>query len=158
MQDVRLTVKKRAFPSRGRVRLNSVILPDLGIADGGKVDLVNESTKKSVSVMVIADTMVPSGQIRISEEDLTTIGIAEGEEVLVKKTPPLQEKLSKAAAGANKTISAGTHKLDEAARKTAGEVKKETKKASTRIEKAAAQTAKDVKKTVKKVTGKGDDL
>jgi hypothetical protein len=169
MQDVWLTVKKRAFPSHGRVRLNAAILPDLGVAEGGHVDLVNEATKKSASVTVIADSMVPAGQIRVSEEDLKTIGVTEGGEVLVRKTPPLQEKLSKAAAGANASISEGARKLDAAAKKSAGEIKagassaagtikKETKKASKSIGKAAEKTAKDVKKVVKKATGKGDDL
>jgi hypothetical protein len=169
MQDVRLTVKKRAFPSHGRVRLNAAVLPDLGVSDGEHVDLVNEIAKKSVSVTVIADTMVPAGQIRVSEEDLRTMGLTEGSEVLVRKTPPLQEKISKVAAGANASIAGGARKLDAAAKKTAGEVKagassaatalkKETKKASKNIGNAAGKTAKDVKKAVKNATGKGDDL
>jgi formylmethanofuran dehydrogenase subunit D len=169
MQDVRLTVKKRAFPSHGRVRLNAAVLPDLGVAEGEHVDLVNEIAKKSVSVTVIADTMVPAGQVRVSEEDLKAIGMTEGSEVLVRKTPPLKEKITKAAADTNASIAGSSRTLDAAARKTAGEVsagasssvkllKKETKKASVWIEKTAAQTAKDVKKTVKKASGKGDDL
>ncbi|MGA2104977.1 MAG: hypothetical protein ABSG06_06250 [Methanoregula sp.] len=169
MPDVRLTIKKRAFPSHGRVRLNADNLPDLGIAEGDRVDLINEIAKKSVSVTVIADTMVPSGQIRVSAEDIKALGVNEGADVLVRKTPPLKEKVSKAAAEAGTSISEGAQKLDKAARKTAHEVKeeaataaaslkKETKKASDRIGKAAAKTAKDVKKTVKNVTGKGDDL
>ena len=46
MQEVRLTIKKRAFPSQGRVRLNVAHLPDLGILEGEHVDLINEATKK----------------------------------------------------------------------------------------------------------------
>jgi len=169
MQDVRLTIKKRAFPSHGRVRLNAAVLPDLGIAEGEQVDLINETAKKTVSVSVIADTMVPAGQIRVSEEDLRAVGLTEGSEVLVKKTPPLKEKLSKAAADANASLAEGTKKLDAAARKTAKDVsagatsaaetlKKETAKATKKISKAAGNTAKDVGKKVKKATGKGDEL
>ena len=52
MQEVRLTIRKRAFPSEGRVRFNVAHLPALGIQDGGKVDLINEETKKSVTTSV----------------------------------------------------------------------------------------------------------
>ena len=36
MQEVRLTIRKRAFPSEGRVRFNVAHLPALGIQDGEK--------------------------------------------------------------------------------------------------------------------------
>jgi hypothetical protein len=163
MKDVRLTIKKRAFPSQGRVRLNIAHLPDLGILEGEHVDLVNEATKKSVTTTVIADTMVRVGHVRVSEEDLKTIGLNDDDEVLVRKTPPMGEKIKKAAADANKSFSKGVDKLDEKVKKTAGDVKagaakaadtvkKETKKASDSLEKAAAKTASKVKKTVKKAT------
>ena len=169
MQEVRLTLKKRAFPSQGRVRLNIAHLPELGIHEGEHVDLINEATKKSVTTSVIADTMVREGQVRVSEEDLKTLGLDDDDEVLVRKSLKLQEKLSKAAAEANVSISKGVGKLGSAAKTTAGKVKteaektadtvkKETKKASADIGKAAEKTAKKVKKSVKKATGKGDEL
>jgi len=169
MKEVRFTIKKRAFPSQGRVRLNIAHLPDLGIHEGEHVDLVNEATKKTVTVTVIADTMVRVGHVRVSEEDLKTIGLNDDDEVLVKKTPPLQEKIKKAAADANKSFSKSVDKLDESVKKTSGDVKasavkaadkvkKETKKASDKVGKAAAKTVKDVKKTVKKATGTEDQL
>jgi hypothetical protein len=165
MQEVRLTLKKRAFPSQGRVRLNIAHLPDLGIHEGDHVDLINEATKKTVTTTVIADTMVREGQLRVSEEDLKTLGLNDDEEVLVRKTPPMEARLKKAAADAGSALSAGAKKLDGAAKKTAGDVKagaakatatvkKETKKASDSIGKAAAKTAATVKKTVKKAKGK----
>ncbi|MGD0534801.1 MAG: hypothetical protein ABR999_05100 [Methanoregula sp.] len=163
MQEVRLTLKKRAFPSQGRVRLNIAHLPALGIHEGENVDLINEATKKSVTTSVIADTMVREGQVRISEEDLKTLGLDDDDEVLVRKSLKLQEKLSKAAAEANTSISKGVGKLGSAAKKTADEVKtgaaktantvkKETKKASASIGKAAAKTANTVKKETKKAS------
>ncbi len=169
MKEVRLTIKKRAFPSQGRVRLNIAHLPDLGIHEGDHVDLVNEATKKTVTVTVIADTMVREGHVRVSEEDLKTIGLNDDDEVMVKKTPPLQEKIKKAAADANKSFSKSVDKLDESVKKTSADVKasaekaaktvkKETKKASDKVGKVAAKTVKDVKKTVKKATGTDDQL
>lgn len=169
MQELRLTVKKRAFPSQGRVRLNLAHLPALGIREGEHVDLVNENSKKSVTVTVIADTMVRQGQVRISEEDLKTIGLQDDDDVLVRKTPPFQEKVKKAAAAAGPSLSKSAGKLDDAVRKTAGEVKteagkaavslkKETAKASKTVEKAVAKTAVKVKKTVKKATKSDENL
>ncbi|MDD1687380.1 hypothetical protein [Methanoregula sp.] len=167
MQEIRLTLKKRAFPSQGRVRINIAHLPELGIHEGDHVDLINEATKKTVTTSVIADTMVREGQVRVSEEDLKILGLDDDEEVLVRKTPPLDAKIKKAAADASTALSAGAKKLDGAAKKTAGDVKagaakatetvkKESKKASDKIGKAAAKTADTVKKTVKKVKGKDD--
>jgi len=169
MKEVRFTIKKRAFPSQGRVRLNIAHLPDLGIHEGEHVDLINEATKKSVTTTVIADTMVREGHVRVSEEDLKTIGLNDDDEVLVRKTPPLGEKIKKAAADVNKSLSKSVDKLDESVKKTtvdvkagaakaADTVKKETKKASDTVGKAAAKTVKDVKKTVKKATGPRDEL
>lgn len=169
MQEVRLTLKKRAFPSQGRVRINIAHLPDLGIQEGDKIDLVNESTKKTVTTAVIADTMVREGQIRVSEEDLKLLGLHDDEEVLVRKTPPMDAKLKKMAADANASLTKGVDALDRSVKKTAGEVKagaektgeslkKGTKKATESVGKAAAKTADTVKKTVKKVAGSDKDL
>ena len=169
MKEVRLTIKKRAFPSQGRVRLNLAHLPELGIREGDHVDLVNETTKKSVTATVIADTMVRVGHVRVSEEDLKSIGLNDDDDVLVRKTPPLQEKIKKAAADASKSLSKSAGKLDETvkkttvdvkagAAKTADTVKKETKKASDTVGKAATKTVKEVKKTVKKATRPKDEL
>ena len=169
MQEVRLTVKKRAFPSQGRVRLNIAHLPELGILEGEHVDLTNESTKKSVTTSVIADTMVREGQIRVSEEDLKAIGLQDEDEVLVRKTPPVEEKIRKAAADANRSLSEGVSKLDTRVKKTTGDlkasaakntdtVKKETLRASKKIGKTALKTADTVKKTVKKAMRSGEDL
>lgn len=161
MQEVRLTIRKRAFPSKGRVRLNVAHLSDLGIGDGDRVDLVSEATGKVVTATVIADTMVREGQVRVSGEDLAVLGLDDDNEVLVRKTPPLQEKIKKAAAGANEAISKGAESLDKSVAKTAGELKaeagkaagslkKSTKEASENLGKAAKKTARDVKDAVKK--------
>jgi hypothetical protein len=172
MQELRLTVKKRAFPSQGRVRLNIAHLPALGIREGERVDLVNETTKKSVTTAVIADNMVRQGQVRVSEEDLKTIGLLDDEDVLVRKAHPVQEKIKKAAADAGASIAKGAGKIEDAAKKTAGKVKtgaakaagslkKEAASVSGTVGKEASKTAvrekKAVKKTVKKVTGTGED-
>jgi formylmethanofuran dehydrogenase subunit D len=97
MKEIHLTIRKRAFPSQGRVRFSIAHLPDLGIKEGDRVDLVNEATKKSVTVTVMADTIVREGQVRVSEEDAKSIGLNEDDAVLIRKSPPAAEKIRKAA-------------------------------------------------------------
>ena len=142
MQEVRLTIKKRAFPSKGRVRLHESKLTDLGIVNGDHVDLINETAKKTVTVSVISDTMVGQDEIRVSEEDLKTLGLKEGDEVPVKKSLGLKEKLGKSTAD----VSAG-------AKKVGSDVATGAKKAGASVGKAAGGAADTVKKTVK---GKDD--
>ena len=75
MKEIRLRIKKRAFPSHGRVRLNAHHLPDLDANEGDQVDLINEPAQKTVTVTLIADSMVGEGDIRVSEEDLKALGM-----------------------------------------------------------------------------------
>jgi aspartate 1-decarboxylase len=145
MHEVRLTVKKRAFPSQGRVRLNIAHLSVLGIREGEYVDLVNEATKKSVTTAVIADTMVREGHVRVSEEDLKTIGLLDDEDVLVRKTQVSEEKIKKAAANAATLLAKDVSKPDDTVGKTAGSLKKRTKKATDAVEKAAAKSPRKIK-------------
>jgi formylmethanofuran dehydrogenase subunit D len=142
MQEVRLTIKKRAFPSRGRVRLHESNLTDIGIVNGDHVDLINEAAKKTVTVTVISDTMVGQNEIRVSEEDLKALGLKEGDEVPVKKSLGLKEKLGKSTAD----VSAG-------AKKVGSDVATGAKKAGAAVGKAAGGAADTVKKKVK---GKDD--
>ncbi|WP_321504473.1 hypothetical protein [uncultured Methanoregula sp.] len=161
MSDLRLIIKKRAFPSHGRVRLHESLLTELKIVEGDHVDLVNETAKKVVTVTVIADRMVGAGEVRVSEEDLKALGLKEGAEVTVRKTPPLMEQVQKAADGANKSFSKGVGKLDSAVRKTGESVKTEaaktadtvkagSKKAAETVKSGAAKTADAVKTGTKK--------
>jgi formylmethanofuran dehydrogenase subunit D len=142
MQEIELTIKKRAFPSKGRVRLHESKLTDLGIVNGDHVDLINETTKKTVTVSVISDTMVGIGEIRVSEDDLKALGLKEGDKVPVKKSLGLKEKLSKSTAD----VSAG-------AKKVGSDVATGAKKAGASAGKAAGSAADTVKKKVK---GKDD--
>jgi formylmethanofuran dehydrogenase subunit D len=142
MQEIELTIKKRAFPSKGRVRLHESKLTDLGIVNGDHVDLINETTKKTVTVSVISDTMVGIEEIRVSEDDLKALGLKEGDKVPVKKSLGLKEKLSKSTAD----VSAG-------AKKVGSDVATGAKKAGASVGKAAGSAADTVKKKVK---GKDD--
>jgi hypothetical protein len=99
--------------------------------NGDHVDLINETAKKTVTVTVISDTMVGKDEIRVSEEDLKSLGLSEGQEVSIKKSLGIKEKLSKAP----------------------GDVATGAKKAGAAVGKAAGSAADTVKKKVK---GKDD--
>jgi len=138
MDTLTLKTKKRAFPSRGRVRLHETRLAQLKIVNGDRIDLVNEAAKKTVTVTVIADTMVGRDEIRVSEEDLKSLGLKDGEEVSIKKSLGIKEKVSKTAGD----VSTG-------AKKVGGDVATGAKKAGAAVGKAAGNTAATVKKKVK---------
>ena len=107
MDNLTLKIKKRAFPSHGRVRIHESRLTDLQIVNGDHIDLINETAKKTVTVTVISDTMVGKDEIRVSEEDLKSLGLKEGEEVSIKKSLGIKEKASKTAGD----VSAGAKKV-----------------------------------------------
>ena len=138
MDTLTLKTKKRVFPSRGRVRLHETRLAQLKIVNGDHVDLVNETAKKTVTVTVVADTMVGRDEIRVSEEDLKSLGLKDGEEVSIKKSLGIKEKVSKTAGD----VSTG-------AKKVGGDVATGAKKAGAAVGKAAGNTATTVKKKVK---------
>jgi len=142
MDNLTLKIKKRAFPSHGRVRIHESRLTDLQIVNGDHIDLINETAKKTVTVTVISDTMVGKDEIRVSEEDLKSLGLKEGEEVSIKKSLGIKEKASKAASD----VSAG-------AKKAGSDVATGAKKAGAAVGKAAGSAADSVKKKVK---GKDD--
>jgi hypothetical protein len=149
MENITLKIKKRAFPSHGRVRLHESRLTDLEIINGDHVDLINEDAKKTVSVTVIADTMVGKDEIRVSEDDLKSLGLKEGNDVTIKKSLGIKEKVSKTAGD----VSAGAKKVGgdvaTGAKKVGGDVATSAKKAGTAVGKAAGDAADTVKKKVK---------
>jgi hypothetical protein len=86
--------------------------------------------------------MVGVDEIRVSEEDLKSLGLSEGQDVSIKKSLGIKEKLSKAPAD----VATG-------AKKVGGDVATGAKKAGAAVGKAAGDTATAVKKKVK---GKDD--
>jgi hypothetical protein len=153
MQEVRLSVRKRAFPSQGRVRFNIAHLTDLGILEGERVDLINESTKKTITTTFIADTMVRQGQVRMSEEDLKILGLQDDEDVLIRKSPSHQEKIKKAAADANIPPTKRVDKPDHAGKKASGEGKTVAKKTADSLKKEMKNTSDKIRTAVKRTRG-----
>jgi formylmethanofuran dehydrogenase subunit D len=128
MKELRLKIKKRAMPSKGRVRLNISALADLGINDGGQVDLINEAGDKTVTVTVYADTLVDKEHVRVSEEDLKALGLQDGDEVKVVKAVPMMDKLKKTGADTTKKVKEKAEKAYESASKVTKEEYEKAKK------------------------------
>lgn len=134
MADIRLKIKRRAFPSHGIVRITTDSLYELDILEGDAIDLINEGSGAATTVTAIADTMVEAGEIRVSEADLNAVGLKDGDTILVRKTPPLQEKVKKAVGDAGKSLSENIDSLSESVKKTAESVKSEAAKTAKTVE------------------------
>jgi len=158
MDGIRLRIKRRAFPSHGRVRINASRLTEIGIAEGESIDLINETSEKTVTVSVIADTMVGEGEVRVSEEDLKSLGLRDGGEVLIRRTVPLKEKATKAVQDTSKRLSEEASKLGTSVKKTAGDVKTGASKTADKIGKEAGKAGKKVKDAIDETRGRGKDL
>ncbi|NMB79767.1 MAG: hypothetical protein GYA23_11820 [Methanomicrobiales archaeon] len=154
MQEVRLTIRKRSFPSQGRVRIHVTNLSALEASDGDNVDLVNETAKRTITATIIADRMVRDGEVRVSEEDLSALGLSDGDTVLVVRSLPLMEKAKNAASGAGASLAKTAGEVKTEAGKAATGLAREAGKAGESIGKTAKKTAGDIKKAVKDASGK----
>ena len=74
MDEIQLIAQKRAFPSRGRARIHSEVLSKLEIDEGATIEIGIPDADKWISVTTFADSLVESGHIRLSEEDLKVTG------------------------------------------------------------------------------------
>jgi gas vesicle protein len=126
MEEVRLKVRKRAFPSHGRARLHSTLLSKLGAEEGSKLVISNESKGTSVTVTLFADSMVEEGYIRLSPEDLTALGLIEEDMVIISKKPPISQEVRERAARTADQVSERIERAGETVRKEAGKAREET--------------------------------
>jgi len=151
MNEVNLKIRKRAMSSKGRARLHSNVLAELGIKEGTSIDLVNPGTNASVTVASYGDTHVESGYIRVAPEDMDAVGLSEEETVIVRVTPPLTDKAKAVAKETAEQISKDVDK----ARQTVKDV-------VYTVVKTADETGKKVSREVEKasgtVAGKAEDL
>jgi hypothetical protein len=113
MDEIELIAQKRAFPSRGRARINSDILAKLEIEEGASIDIGIPGAEKWISATAFADSLVASGHIRLSEEDLKVLGASEGSKLRIKKKPALTEQIKSSVSGAGVSVSAGLGKAGD---------------------------------------------
>ncbi|MDD1653713.1 MAG: hypothetical protein LUQ64_04125 [Methanomicrobiales archaeon] len=140
MEGIEVKVQKRAFPSRGRVRVHTSLLADLALETGASVD-VNGGSGKVVTLGAFADSMVAEGVVRMDPEDMKKLGVDEGAVVVVRRAKGITEKLKKGTAET-------TEKVAKGAKDVGGKVSKGASSAAQSVKKGAGSAAETVKKTV----------
>lgn len=97
MEDLTLTVQKRAFPSVGRARVNAAILKKIGVDEREDLDVGTTGKDRWITVAAFSDSTVGEDTIRLSSEDLAVLGVPEGVSVLVNKALPLSDQVRETA-------------------------------------------------------------
>lgn len=97
MEDLKLKVQKRAFPSHGRSRVHVSVIEKLGLGEHDSLDVGVPDTNRWITVTAYGDSIVPQDTIRLSGEDITALGVNDGGQVAVRKTPPLTDQVRQAA-------------------------------------------------------------
>lgn len=143
-----MIIQERAFPSRGRARLNEVYLKQLSIKEGDEVDLFKDASAKPVAVTVFADTLVEEGYIRLSTEDIASVGAAPGKAIIVKKRPPLTERVKKGAKESAESVRAGAKGAADSIKGKAKKAEKELKEGSSAAKDALEKSTEQVKKKI----------
>ncbi|OPX71118.1 MAG: hypothetical protein A4E38_01223 [Methanoregulaceae archaeon PtaB.Bin108] len=146
MDSVQLKIQERAFPSRGRARLNEVYLKQLGISEGDEVDLFKDPSAKPVAVTVFADTLVEEGHIRLSTEDIASIGVAPGTTITVKKRPPLADRVKKGAKDSAESVRAGAKGAAETIRGKAKGAEKDLQESASTAKETLEKSSEALKK------------
>jgi uncharacterized transporter YbjL len=121
MDEIQLIAQKRAFPSRGRARIHENALKELEIEEGASIDIGIPDAEKWISATAFGDSLVTSGHIRLSEEDLKVLGASEGSKLRVRKTPPMVDQIKSGIHGASKTVSDGVGKAGDSIKGTSAE-------------------------------------
>lgn len=97
MEDLTLTVKKRAFPSQGRARMNAATLKKIGVDEREDLDVGTTGKDRWITVAAFSDSTVRQDTIRLSTDDLAALGVEEGASVIVKKALPLSDQVRQTA-------------------------------------------------------------
>ena len=143
-----MKIQERAFPSRGRARLNEVYLTQLSIKEGEEVDLFKDASSKPVAVTVFADTLVEEGYIRLSTEDIASVGVAPGKTITVKKRPPLADRVKKGAKDSAESVRAGAKGAADSIKEKAKIAEKNLKESSSAAKDTHEKGTEQVKKKI----------
>jgi uncharacterized protein with PhoU and TrkA domain len=122
MEEVTLQAVQRAMPGHGRARINNSLLDQLGIGDNDEVDVVTPAGSH-ITVTVFADSLVDAGDIRLSQEDLKTLGIESGTRVVVRRKVPVAEQVKSAAYDLKDRTVKGIKGIEDAVSEKAADLK-----------------------------------
>jgi hypothetical protein len=121
MDEIQLIAQKRAFPSRGRARIHSNVLSDLEIEEGATIEIGVPDVEKWISATAFADSLVESGHIRLSEEDLKVLGASEGSKLRIRKKATMTEQIKGGVGKTGEAIKGGVSKTGETIKGTSAE-------------------------------------
>ena len=148
MDSVQLKIQERAFPSKGRARLHESLLEKLGVAEGDEIELYWNLEGKPVVVAVFGDALVDEGHIRLSTEDIASLGVPAGTMITVKKRPPLTDRVKKSASdtaeGVKSTVAKAPDTIKEGAQAASDSIKGGAAAAKESIEKGAETVSKKI--------------
>jgi uncharacterized protein with PhoU and TrkA domain len=156
MEEVTLRAVKRAMPGHGRARIHSSLLTTLGINDNEEIEVVGP-TGKALIMIVFADTLVEKGQIRISDEDIKKLGLAEGDEIVVRRKPPITEQVKAAASDIADRVNRGVSDLEEKVSDKTGSLKDGTKQAAQDLQEKAKGVSSKIAERVAPISEKVGD-
>jgi hypothetical protein len=140
MEGIEVKVQKRAFPSKGRVRVHTSLLADLAVEAGANIE-VDGGSGKALTLGAFADSMVAEGVVRMDPEDMKKLGVEEGAVVVLRRAKGITEKLKK-------ETKETTEKVSKGAKDVGGKVSKGAGSAAESVKKGASSAATTVKKTV----------
>lgn len=107
MADMEFIAQARAFPSRGRARLNTDDLALIPVNEEDSLEVYRTGQEKTISVTVFADAHVDKGSIRLSKEDLEQLDAREGDRLSVRKKPDITESIKKSTDEFARNVNAG---------------------------------------------------
>lgn len=150
MDEIQLIAQKRAFPSRGRARIHSDVLSELAIEEGAVIDIGIPDTEKWISATAYADSLVESGHIRLSEEDLKVLGASEGSKLRIRKKAALTEQIKGGIGKAGESIKGtSTESIKSGAAGAASSVSSSLGKAGHSVSAAFSNAVEAAKKKLK---------
>jgi hypothetical protein len=148
MDSIQLKIQERAFPSKGRARLHESLLEKLGVTEGDELELYWNVEGKPVVVAVFGDALVDEGHIRLSTEDIASLGVPAGTLITVKKRPPLTDRMKKSASDTAEDVKSAVSKapdsIKEGAHAASESIKGGATAAKESIEKGAETVAKKI--------------
>jgi uncharacterized protein with PhoU and TrkA domain/ElaB/YqjD/DUF883 family membrane-anchored ribosome-binding protein len=130
------------------------MLTDLGVQEGAKLEIINEATGNAVTVTLFADSMVEEGYIRLSTEDLASLGLYEDDTVTIKRKPPISEQIREEAGEAVERVSEGIERVGKEAGEAVERVSEGIEKAGVTVKREAGEAADTVKKGATKAYGR----
>jgi uncharacterized protein with PhoU and TrkA domain len=126
------------------------MLTDLGVQEGAKLEIINEATGNAVTVTLFADSMVEEGYIRLSTEDLASLGLYEDDTVTIKRKPPISEQIREEAGEAVERVSEGIERVGKEAGEAVERVSEGIEKAGVTVKREAGEAAERVSEEIDK--------